>query len=304
MSGDVVVVGSANVDLVVSVPRHPAPGETVLGGDLRRSPGGKGANQAVAAGRAGARTALLGALGPDDGADLLLGSLHAAGVDTGLVARTAAPTGTAFISVSTDGENTIVVAPGANAGVALDADALARVATADVLLAQLEVPLEPVLAAARARRAGARFVLNAAPSRPLPDELTDAVDVLVVNEHEALDLAGGPDVGSAVTALLARVPAVVVTLGARGCLVAERGTAAVEVPAPRVAPVDTTGAGDTFCGVLAAALADGRSLVAAARHASAAAALAVTRPGAQDAVPTAAETDALAQATYGPEPVR
>ncbi|MFJ4108671.1 ribokinase [Oerskovia enterophila] len=306
--GRVVVVGSANVDLVVDVPRHPGGGETILGGDLRRSPGGKGANQAVAAARAGgADTSFVGALGRDESGELLLASLDRAGVGTDLVERVEAPTGTALITVSPDGENAIVVAPGANSHVRIGAAQADRLAAADVVLAQLEIPLDVVLAAAAARRPGAVLALNAAPSRDLPDEMWAALDLLVVNEHEALDLAGGPagpadPAGTAspdpverlASVLLERVPAVVVTLGGAGCLVAQRGAAPVRVPAPRVDAVDTTGAGDTFCGVLAAALAGGSTLVDAARTASFAGALAVTRPGAQDAVPTADEVTTFA----------
>ncbi|RPF29060.1 ribokinase [Georgenia muralis] len=297
MTGTVVVVGSANVDLVVDVPRHPGPGETILGGNLRRTPGGKGANQAVAAARAGgADTWFLGALGRDEAADLLLASLTGAGVHTDLVARSAEATGTALIWVTDDGENAIIVAPGANSEVSVDAVAARRLAVADVVLAQLEIPLETVVAAARARRDGARLVLNAAPSRDLPAQLWAEVDILVVNEHEARDLAGRDgSPAQLATALLERVPAVVVTLGGDGALVAERGSEHQSVTAPRVTAVDTTGAGDTFCGVLAAALADGASLAGAARLAAAAGALAVTRPGAQDAVPTATETAHLAR---------
>lgn len=289
MTGAVVVVGSANVDLVVPVERHPRGGETVLGGTLTRTPGGKGANQAVAAARAGgAATTLVGALGRDDAADLLLASLTGAGVDVGAVARTGLPTGTALITVDAAGENAIVVAPGANDAVAVDAAARERLAAADVVLAQLEVPVAAVVDAARARRPGAPLVLNAAPSRDLPDALWREVDVLVVNEHEARDLAGpqAPDPGRA---LLDRVPAVVVTLGGAGSVVLRRGAPDVRVPGRRVAVVDTTGAGDTFCGVLAARLAGGADLADAARAAGVAAALAVTRHGAQEAVPTAAE---------------
>jgi ribokinase len=279
MTGQVVVVGSANVDLVVDVPRHPAGGETILGGDLRRTPGGKGANQAVAAARAGgADTTFVGALGRDESAELLLTSLTGAGVRTDTVDRVDAPTGTALITVSPDGENAIVVAPGANSRVRIGAAQADRTAAADVVLAQLEIPLDAVLAAARARRAGALFVLNAAPSRELPEELWEELDVLVVNEHEAEDLAG---VGAAApedlaAALLERVPAVVITLGAQGSLVAERGVPAVRVPA------------------LARSGRAGTGLVEAARLAGAAGALAVTRAGAQDAVPDAADVVALA----------
>ncbi|MFE7505811.1 ribokinase [Promicromonospora sp. NPDC057488] len=300
MSGTVVVVGSANVDLVVDVPRHPAGGETILGGDLRRTPGGKGANQAVAAARAGgADTTFVGALGRDESAELLLASLGGAGVRTDTLDRVDAPTGTALITVSPDGENAIVVAPGANSHVRVGAAQARRIAAADVVLAQLEIPLDTVIAAARERRDGALFVLNAAPSRDLPGALWEQVDVLVVNEHEAADLAG---VGAAspealAAALLERVPAVVITLGAQGSLVARRGDEAIRVPAAEVAAVDTTGAGDTYCGVLAAALAGSglAGLARAARLAGAAGALAVTRPGAQDAVPDAADVVALAE---------
>jgi ribokinase len=298
MTGQVVVVGSANVDLVVDVPRHPAGGETILGGDLRRTPGGKGANQAVAAARAGgADTTFVGALGRDESAELLLASLTGAGVRTDTVERVDAPTGTALITVSPDGENAIVVAPGANSRVRIGVAQAERIAAADVVLAQLEIPLDTVVAAARSRRAGALFVLNAAPSRELPEELWEQLDVLVVNEHEAADLVGGPPAAepeALAAALLARVAAVVITLGAQGSLVAERDVPAVRVPAAQVEAVDTTGAGDTYCGVLAAALARSTGLVAAARLAGAAGALAVTRSGAQDAVPEAADVVALA----------
>lgn len=278
-----VVVGSANVDLAVDVARPPKAGETVLGGRLRRSPGGKGANQAVAAAVAGgADTSFLGALGEDEAADLVLVSLGGAGVRTDLVERADAPTGTAFVTVSPDGENAIVVAPGANDHVRIGAAQAERIAQADVVLAQLEIPLDVVAAAAAARR-GARMVLNAAPSRELPGSLWEVVDLLVVNEHEAADLAGEPE------KLLKRVPALVVTLGGEGCVVLQRDREPVRIPGIPVGVVDTTGAGDTFCGVLAAALAQGDDLPVAAGRASAAGALAVTRPGAQAAVPTEAE---------------
>jgi len=308
-SGRVVVVGSANVDLVVDVPRHPGGGETILGGELRRNPGGKGANQAVGAARAGgAGTTFVGALGHDDAADLLLASLDRGGVRTDLVERVDVPTGTALITVSPDGENAIVVAPGANSHVSVGAAQAERIAAADVVLAQLEIPLDVVRAAAAARRPGALMVLNAAPSRDLPRDVWDAIDVLVVNEHEAADLAGATgdaDPSTLAALLLERVPAVVVTLGREGCLVAERradGPLLTTVPATPVEAVDTTGAGDTFCGVLAAALARGADLPDAARLAAAAGALAVTRPGAQDAVPDAADVVALAQRTAHPAP--
>lgn len=303
---DVVVIGSANLDLVVPVPRHAGAGETILGGLLDRNAGGKGANQAVASARAGgATTTFVGAVGVDEGADLLAGSLTDAGVRTDLLRRLDVPTGIAMISVSPDGENAIVVAPGANSEVHVDAEVAERIAACAVVLAQLEIPQETVLAAARARRRDARFVLNAAPSASLIPGLLEEVDVLVVNEHEARDLAGQGGAAAAepadlAAALLTQVPAVVITLGGQGAVVAERDRPTHLVPACAVEPVDTTGAGDTFCGVLAAALADGHDLVAAAGRAGAAGALAVTRPGAQSAVPTHDEVSTFQANAPGP----
>ena len=298
-TGRVVVVGSANVDLVVPVPRHPAGGETVLGGSLARHPGGKGANQAVAAARAGgADTSFIGALGSDESGDLLRESLESAGVDTALVTRVPEPTGTALITVSADGENAIVVAPGANSRVEVGPGQSERIAQADVVLAQLEIPLEAVTAAAAARREGARFVLNAAPSRELPDHLWSEIDVLVVNEHEASDLAcddAEPD--ELARALASRGPSVVITLGGEGSVVVEGGRDPVHVSAFPVDAVDTTGAGDTFCGVLAAALASGSALVDAVRVAAAAGALATTAAGAQASVPSATAVAELVRGT-------
>lgn len=301
MNPRVAVVGSANVDVVVQVPRHPRAGETVLGGDARRSPGGKGANQAVAAAKAGGvETTFIGALGRDEPAELLLGSLARAGVRVDLVDRVDAATGTALITVTPDGDNAIAVAPGANSHLRIDARRAARIAEADVVLLQLEIPVEALRSAMAARRPEARVVLNAAPSLPLPADVWRQVDVLVVNETEAAEAAGPgatvPDRDPVVlaTTLLDRVPAVVVTLGAAGSVVAERGTAPEQVPPFPVRAADTTGAGDTYCGVLAAALAEGRTPTAAARLATAAAALSVTRAGAQEAIPTAARVRELA----------
>jgi ribokinase len=306
--GRVVVVGSANVDLVVAVPRHPRGGETLLGGSLRRLPGGKGANQAVAAARAGgAPTSFVGAVGRDDDGTLLLDALRADGVDVTAVERAGSPTGTALVMVDGAGENAIVVAPGANADVGPGVGAAVGAAGPAVVLAQLEVPVDAVVAAFRARPDGARSVLNAAPSQALPPDLLAATDVLVVNEHEARDVLAGPDGGeegdtgddgrrdgggdptATARALAALVPAVVLTLGARGCVVVVRDEEPVRVAAPVVEAVDTTGAGDVLCGVLAARLAGGAPLVDAARTAVVAGALAVTRAGAQPAVPTARE---------------
>ncbi|WP_460743814.1 ribokinase [Mariniluteicoccus endophyticus] len=284
MDIDVLVVGSANLDLVTHLDRRPGPGETVLGGDLTRLPGGKGANQAWAAGRAGARTALLACMGSDEAAETLLASLTGAGVDTTGVHRVDAPTGTALIMVTPDGENSIVVCPGANAHLTPEVVAnAAEVPAARVVVSQLEVPPETTVALARrVREAGVRLVLNAAPSAPLPDDVLAACDPLVVNETEAADLAGTTGSPAALAAaLLDRGPrSIVITLGDRGSLVAD-GTTMQEVPAQSVQVVDTTGAGDSFVGALAAALAEGQSLAEAARRGTEAAARVVGQDGAQ-----------------------
>jgi ribokinase len=286
----VTVVGSLNLDLVVRVARLPGPGETVLGEDVFRNPGGKGANQAVAAARLGRAVAMVGRVGDDQAGRDLLASLQADGVDTAHVRVVdGVPSGTALITVSEDGENQIVVSPGANARLAAGdvAAAGAALAAAAVTLLQLEVPLEAVTAAART--AGGRVVLNPAPVRDLPDELLGQVDVLVPNRVELAQLAHGPMPATVeeAAALADRLPtpAVVVTLGADGALVVERGQAA-HVPAVPVRPVDTTAAGDAFCGGLADALAGGAGLQEAARWAVRVAAAACTRPGAQASLPT------------------
>jgi ribokinase len=284
----VVVVGSGNVDLVSQVERIPAPGETVLSTGFATHAGGKGNNQATAAARAGATTTFIGAFGADDHGTLLRESLAAAGVHP-LIRTSAAPTGTALIAVSAAGENSIVVNPGANATlVDLTDDELAAIASAAIVLLQLEVPLATVEAAATAARGV--VVLNAAPAHPLPPSLLSAVHLLVVNEHEAA-LLGGAD------RLLTTVPAIIVTLGAAGALVHTREAQPARVPGLPVDVVDTTGAGDTFCGALVARLAELGGAVTpavleqAARFATAAAALSVRRAGAVPAIPTREEID-------------
>jgi ribokinase len=293
----VVVVGSLNLDLVVRVDRLPGPGETVSGGDVFRNPGGKGANQAVAAARLGRRVAMVGRVGDDEAGRELLASLEADGVDTAHVrAVDGVPSGAAFIAVSDDGENQIVVSPGANArlGPGDVAAAGAALRAAAVTLVQLEVPLEAVAAAVRA--AGGRVVLNPAPVRALPAALLGEVDVLVPNRVELARLADAPVPATVeeAAALAGRLPAraVVVTLGADGALVVEDGDAG-HVPAVPVRPVDTTAAGDAFCGGLADALAGGAALQDAARWAVRVAAAACTRPGAQASLPTPDEARAL-----------
>ena len=295
-TGGVVVVGSANTDLVLGVAAHPVPGRTVLAGTVSRSAGGKGLNQAVAAARDGAPTTFLGAVGDEAEGRQLVDLLHEEGVGTGLVRTVPAPTGLAVVVVDTAGENSIVVAQGANATFdALSVPDLAVVRSASVLLLQLEIPLATVVGAATAARAaGVRVVLNAAPARHLPKELLDAVDVLVVNEDEARSVGGdrAMSLGQLLASLVALVPDVVVTLGAAGCRHACRTGAGHTVPAPRVRAVDTTGAGDTFAGVLSAALARGLSMPDALRRAVVAGAVSVERPGAVPSIPHADETSA------------
>ncbi|MFG3601447.1 PfkB family carbohydrate kinase [Micromonospora chersina] len=306
-SARVVVVGSANLDLVVTAPQLPRPGETVLGDDFRMVPGGKGANQAVAAARAGADCAFVGAVGGDGFGGLLRDNLAAAGVDLRGLRTVDGPSGVALIAVDHAAENCIVVAPGANAALTLhDADRKA-VADAGVLLLQLEVPLAEVTRAAGwARAGGAAVVLNAAPARPLPAELLDLVDVLVVNEHEAAVVAGvfTDEPAALLDTLVGLVPRVVLTLGARGAAYADRDGARVEVPAPKIDAVDTTAAGDAFTGALAVALAErggltGDTATAVLRWACAAGAACAERPGASTALPERAAIDALSAATYG-----
>ncbi|MEI5103418.1 ribokinase [Streptomyces sp. PmtG] len=298
---DLLVVGSANADLVTAVERRPGAGETVLGSDLAVHPGGKGANQAVAAARVGARTALLARVGDDAYGRLLRDAQESAGVDTAGVLVGGAPTGVALITVDPSGDNSIVVAPGANARLTpADVRAAAGLfAAAPVVSTQLEIPLETVAEVVRALAPGARLVLNPSPPAPLPREVLEACDPLVVNEHEArvvLEGAGAPVPGEPeewAAGLLALGPrSVVVTLGARGALVAWAG-GAERVPSVRVDAVDTTGAGDAFTAALAWRLGAGEDLATAARFAVKVGALAVTRAGAQVSYPTAAEVAAL-----------
>jgi len=281
----ILVAGSANLDFVVRAPHIPAPGETVLGHAFTTYPGGKGANQAVAAARAGAApTQMLLALGDDAFATPLENSLREAGVQLHIVRCTEQATGTAFICVSDDAENAITVAPGANN--ALQAQHLPSLSGTSHLLMQLETPLATVAAyAAAARAAGVKVVLNAAPAQPLAQDLLARIDILIVNEGELASLTGR-NASIADNLQHLQVPVVVVTLGARGCC-ARVGDRYLVQSAFAVEPVDTTGAGDTFCGVLVAALDQGADLAQALRHASAASALACTQAGAQASIPAA-----------------
>jgi ribokinase len=305
------VVGSANTDMVVRVPTLPRPGETVLGGTFFTARGGKGANQAVAAARAGGSVTLVACVGDDAFGDETLAALGAEGVAVQSVRRVAgAHSGVALILVDERGENSIAVAPGANALLAPDdVTAIAdRLSPKDLLVAQLEIPLASVMAAVRtARRRGTRVILNPAPACDLPDELLREVSVLTPNRAEAAQLASLPagddsELDAVATELLRRgVGAVVITLGAGGAFVATADLREMIAGCPVVAR-DTTGAGDVFNGALAVAVAEQQPLATAVRFANAAAAISVTRDGAQPAAPRRAEIlQMLAdeQARYG-----
>ena len=285
----ILIAGSSNLDFVVRAHHIPAPGETVLGRDFQTFPGGKGANQAVACARAGgAVTHFLTGLGADAFAAPLEASLAGAGVHLHAVRPANQPTGTAFICVSDAGENAITVAPGANSS--LRPAHLPPLDGFSHLLMQLEIPLDTVQAYAHAAHAaGVTVVLNAAPARALPQALLGDVDVLIVNEGELAALTGPVGDTAQRVALLA-APTVVVTLGARGCVARHQGVW-LEQPAFAVDVVDSTGAGDTFCGALLAAWSVGADMATALRRANAAAALACTRMGAQSSVPGVAEVD-------------
>ncbi|MCB5167813.1 ribokinase [Streptomyces bambusae] len=292
----IAVLGSANMDLVAYVPKAPRRGETVTGREFRTVPGGKGANQALAAARSGGAVTMVGAVGADAFGVRLRAVLAEAGVDTSGLRTVEGASGTAHITVDDEGGNAIVVVPGANGTVtALEAGDEARIAGAGALLLQLELPMPGVLAGARAARAhGVRTVLTPAPAQPLPAELLALTDLLVPNEHEAAALTGATDPRQAAAVLLHDVPEVVITLGAAGCLYAARGAEPYKVPAPRVRAVDTTAAGDTFVGALTVALGEGRPMRAALAWAAAAAALSVQRAGASASMPLRNEIDALA----------
>ncbi|WP_405665956.1 ribokinase [Streptomyces sp. NBC_00055] len=290
----IAVLGSTNMDLVAYVARAPERGETVTGREFRTIPGGKGANQAIAAARAGGEVLMIGAVGDDAYGTRLRAELEHAGVETDLLHTAEGPSGTAHIVVDDTGANAIVVIPGANGTVhTLGHGEMAAIAEADLLLLQLELPLPAVVEGARMAHAqGVRTILTPSPVQPLPDELFDNVDLLIPNEHEAAALSGKSDPHAAAEILLRHVPAVVVTLGSKGCLYAARGSETVHFPAPEVTAVDTTGAGDTFVGALAVALGEGRAVPAALAWASIAAALCVQKLGASTSMPYRSEIDA------------
>ena len=306
MAGKIVVVGSSNTDMILQVDHLPRPGETVLGGRFSMSPGGKGANQAVAAARAGGAVAFVARVGNDLFGRQAVEGFVRDGVDMrAVVMDPEVPSGVALIFVAADGENSIGVASGANGRLSPDdvRGAADLIAQADVLVAQLETPLETVCAAAEVAAAHrVPLILNPAPAQPLPDTLLALVTVLTPNETEAEGLTGVPvtdEPGARRAADRLRdrgVSQVIITLGSRGAYCRTRDEEVLLAPFP-VTPVDTTAAGDVFNGALAVALAEGRPVHESVQFANAAAALAVTRLGAQPSAPTRPEIDALMAAS-------
>ncbi|RNL83964.1 ribokinase [Halostreptopolyspora alba] len=289
----IAVFGSVNMDLVAYVATAPGSGQTVTGTEFRQVPGGKGANQAIAAARAGGDVSFLGAVGDDAFGTQLRSTLVESGIEVSGLRTEAGASGVAHIVVESDGANSIIVIPGANGRVTdVGDDDVRLIRGSAALLLQLELPLPAVTAAARAaREVGVPTVLTPAPVQELPDELLDAVDLLVANQHEAAAIAGQSDPSRALAPLLERVPEAVVTLGADGAVHGRRGEDPVRVPARPVTAIDTIAAGDTFCGALAVARAEGRSAEAALRFASEAAALSVQRYGASLSMPERAEIE-------------
>ncbi|RCW42936.1 ribokinase [Halopolyspora algeriensis] len=295
------VFGSCNMDLVAYVATPPQRGETVHGREFRTVSGGKGANQAIAAARAGAHTAMVGAVGADEFGARIRETLQRCAVDTRGLREVPGHSGTAHIVVDDAGGNSIIVIPAANGTVTAPAEGdEERIAASQSLLLQLEIPLDGVTAAAEtARRHGVPVVLTPAPAVELPASVLDRVDVLVPNEHEAAVLTGHHDPEQAMRDLLKRVPEVVITMGDRGSFYGNRAGDRIDMPAYPARAVDTTAAGDTFVGVLSVAVATGVQRREALRRASAASALSVQRNGASSSMPTAREVDEFLAAATG-----
>ncbi len=300
MSDKIVVIGSSNTDMIVKLPRIPGPGETIIGGTFSMAAGGKGANQAVAAARAGGRVTLIARVGDDLFGRQAVEGFIRDNIDVSCVLRDAgSPSGIALIFVGRDGENSIAVAPGANGN--LSSQDIERfrevIVSARIVVLQLETPMDSVRAAVEiASGSGASVILNPAPAALVPPEVLRLVDVLTPNEHEARVLTGievrsESAAGQAADALMSRgVKTVIITMGARGAYVAAASMREL-VPGFPVEAVDTTGAGDVFNGALAAALSEGHPLRSAVRFASGAAALSVTQLGAQPSIPTRKEIE-------------
>lgn len=296
---DILVVGSLNTDLVVRAPRFPEPGETIRGEDLQVIPGGKGANQAVAAARHGIRVSMLGRVGKDNFGDFLLDNLKSNKVDSQLVQRDDASTGTAIIVVDENGQNSIILSAGANGKVSDEEVNTASFSDYNLLLLQLEIPTPAVLSAARrAHENGLRVILNPAPARELPNELISLADYLIPNETEVSLLTGLSvnDMNSAEQAARALLGVgaknVIVTLGSKGALIVT-DTQVTHVDSFKVNVVDTTAAGDAFIGGFATALLQDKSLEEAVRYACACGALATTKFGAQPSLPIKEEVESF-----------
>jgi ribokinase len=292
-NGKILVIGSSNTDMTIKSERLPAPGETILGGKFLMGAGGKGANQAVAARRLGGDVTFVCKVGRDIFGDNAIKGYEKEGIDTSHILRSDAPSGVALILVDAKAENSIAVAPGANGDLTPEDIRNLRgvIAEASYLILQLEVPVETVLEAARiAHEAGVYVILNPAPACPLPEELFRYVDLFIPNETELSTFSGLPveDVASAEKAAAAMqakgVGKLIVTMGSKGALICEGGPS-VFVPAHKVKAVDTTAAGDTFCGALCVAISEGKSLQDAAAFACAASALTVQKMGAQNSIP-------------------
>jgi ribokinase len=301
---DILVIGSLNADLVVRTPHFPAPGETIQGADLVIIPGGKGANQAVAAARLGASVAMIGCVGADAFGATLIENLKQNHIDaTGVLRDGAAATGTAIIIVDSNGENSIVLSPGANGKVSHREIESGAMADAKLLLLQLEIPMEAVLHSARlAKDNGVRVILNPAPAREIPDELLEIADYLVPNETELGLLAGTTitdkdSLEAAAGSLVARgATNVIVTLGEKGAMIVNK-SGNEYVTSFSVKPVDTTGAGDAFIGGMASLLMQHKSLKDAVKYGCACGALATTKFGAQPSLPTAHEVREFLRST-------
>jgi ribokinase len=302
---DVVVIGSCNMDMTVRCKDLPIPGQTMLGDSFYTNPGGKGANQAVAAAKLGAKTQIVARVGNGMFVPRFFESYERVGLGHEFVVRDPdTPSGTALIFVDDEGENMIVVAPGANLKLTPDdvEAALPVIEGAKVMIMQLEVPMETVIHAARlAKRFGTTVILNPAPVRALPQELLENVDIIVANEVEVMILSGAKDVDTSTAAAACRpiiesgVDCVITTLGKDGAVIATKDSAS-KVRGFKVNAIDTTSAGDTFVGALACGLTEGMSLEDATRFANAAAALSATKVGAQQSMPTRSEVDEMLSA--------
>jgi ribokinase len=297
----IVVFGSINMDVVTTCERHPRLGETVLGKRVAFHPGGKGANQAIAAARCAGKSLLIGSVGMDDFGTQMLAHLQENGVDTsGVVVESGASTGVAIITVDVHGANTIVVTPGANELARAPRHLPERMSGAVVALAQLEIAMgEIAVLFATIKASGGTTILNPSPCQPLPHDLLQNTSIAILNEHEFAELTGKPATAEPqgiITALKAAdlpQPSCIITLGPGGFIHAEGGRAPFHIGGHKVEVLDTTGAGDCFAGWFAAELAAGRSLEDAALRANAAAALSVTRPGAGSSMPTKAEVESF-----------